>query len=137
VPNRPGATPQLQARSARWRLRAHQALWLALAAGLAFSALPFLDLPPALHGVVGGLALVLSIRGALLARRERSRLQAAVGPPPQGPAGSPPPPQVYTTWRSDPRTVLADSFARTAVWWSCSAAALALYLVIYVSAKAR
>ena len=133
--NRPARTPQVQARSARWRLRAHQGLWLGLALALAVSALPFLDLPPALHGVVAGLALLLSIRGALLARRERTDLQAAVGPQPQGPAGSPPPPQMYAMWHSDPRNVIADSFARTAVWWSCSAAALALYLVIYLAAR--
>lgn len=135
MPNPPTATPQEQARSARWRLRAHQALWLALAVGMACSALPFLDLPPALHGVLGGLAFLLSVRGALLARRQRTDLQAAVGPRPQGPAGSPPPPQVYAAWHSDPRTVMADSFARTAIWWSCSAAALALYLVIYLSGR--
>jgi hypothetical protein len=133
MPNRPAATPQQQARSARWRLRAHQLLWLGLAAGLFVTALPFLDLPPALHGVLAGLALLLAVRGALVARRERAALQAAVGPVPQGPAGSPPHPQVYAMWHSDPRTVMADSFARTTIWWSCSAAALALYLVIYLN----
>ncbi len=126
-------TPQAQARSSRWRLRAHQSLWLVLAAALVGSGLPFVELPPALHGVVVVLALVFSVRGALLARRERAALQERVGPAPVGPAGSPPHAQTYATWRSDPRTVMADSFARTTIWWSCSAAALALYLVVYVN----
>ena len=131
-------TPQQQARAARLRLFfGHQALFAALAAAMVVTGLPFLPLPPALHGVLGGLALVFAVRGAFVARRERERLLAVVGPPPVGPAGSPPPPQVYAVWRGDPRTVVAHSFARASVWWSCAAAALVLYLIGYVAYKSR
>ena len=131
-------TPQQQARAARLRLFVgHQALWTALAAAVAVSAAPFLPLPPALHGVLAGVALLFAIRGALTARRERERLLAVVGPAPKGPAGSPPQPQLYAMWRGDPRTVVADSFARATIWWSCSAAFLVLYLVAYLALRGR
>lgn len=126
-------TPQQQARAGRLRLfLGHQSLWTVLAAAVAVSALPFLPLPPALHGTLSVLAFVLAVRGALAARRERDRLLAAVGPPPD-PGGGPTAAHAYALWRGDPRGVVANSFARASVWWSCSAGALALYFVTYVA----